>query len=80
MTRLLVAIVLFAGCSRPDAPPQCAAQNGEERAVCLHVAAGRLRVHATSLRKEGFTGEAERLASLAASLDSEVHAILGGNE
>jgi len=72
----LLGAVVGCGHPAPFAPPQCLAQSGEERAVCLHVAAGRLRVHADELSREGFRPEAARLVDLSVALDRQVTEIL----
>jgi hypothetical protein len=76
--KILALLVAAVGCGHPApfAPPQCLAQSGDERATCLHVAAGRLRVHAAALSREGFRPEAARLIDLSVALDREVTEIL----
>jgi hypothetical protein len=74
----LALLGTMVGCGHPTpfAPPQCLSQSGDERATCLHVAAGRLRVHAAALSREGFRSEATRLVDLSVALDREVTEIL----
>jgi 2-methylaconitate cis-trans-isomerase PrpF len=76
VTVLLFVCYLSACAQAHGVPPQCASQAGEERAVCLHVAAGRLRVHADQLRREGFPVESARLVATANALDEEVTSVL----
>jgi len=72
---VLVALSCLVACtSTPSVPPQCACESGEERAVCVHAAAGNLRVHAAKLRREGFPAEAARLSILASKLDADMMA------